>query len=654
MPAHLQYNLDKINQSFMKKDQKLQFVPLAEIRRIRKEIKEPIALSQILADIFRINTLSMIMEAGSGHIGSSFSSMDIVTWLLTHMEKADTYFSSKGHDVPALYSVLIGLEKLDFDFVHRLRRLNGLPGHPDIQTPGIVTNTGALGMGISKARGMAISNRSEDKKGRFYVLTGDGELQEGQFWESLQPTANGKFSEITIIVDHNKIQSDVWVKNTSSLGDLEAKFSSFGWFVQKCNGHDFQALQTALNRIKRVKDKPQVLIADTIKGKGVSVMEGLKLHKGANALDNSSDHLYKFHSGAPSLDHYLLGITELVRRVNTNLSQEKKEPLGLIDFEIPQGLSPQNPEKLVTNAYSDELVKIAKRRKDIVAMDADLVLDTGLIPFKAQIPERYVECGIAEQDMVSMAGGLALRGRLPIVHSFACFLSTHANAQIYNNSSERTKIIYVGSLAGLIPGGPGHSHQSVRDISALADNPGLIMLEPCNESETRQAINWAVYQNPSSSYIRLVSIPIELPYKLSKKYELTDGKGVKILEGDDAAIISYGPVMLKEAYLASKLLKDEKVGLAVINLPWLNRVDSTWLKRILNPYKTVFTLDDHYTGFGQGTMIAATITREFDKKPQVVSFGVEIIPACGTNQEVLKYHGLDAESLAKKIRNLFR
>jgi len=197
------------------------YVSLNEIERIKKDISDIFLRAEILADIFRINALYMIRFTGSGHPGSTFSCMDIATWLWTQeminpneedKNHSDIYFSSKGHDVPALYAILIGLGKLPFEMMQKLRRLGGLPGHPDRQTPYLVTNTGSLGMGISKARGMAEGKRLLGKKGRIYVLTGDGELQEGQIWESLQPTANGGFSEITVIVDHNKIQSDIHVK----------------------------------------------------------------------------------------------------------------------------------------------------------------------------------------------------------------------------------------------------------------------------------------------------------------------------------------------------------------------------------------------------------------------------------------------------------
>src|SRR5579864_36623 len=263
---------------------RLCYAPLAAIAAVRGASDDPIVRAGLLADVCRLNTLYMIMQAGSGHIGSSFSSTDLVTWLWTEeltdpnsgAPGADVYFSSKGHDAPALYSLLLALGKLDADQLHRLRRLGGLPGHPDVETtPFIATNTGSLGMGISKAYGMARARRFAGRGGRIVLMTGDGELQEGQIWESLQPVANERLSEIVAVVDHNKLQSDSAVASVSDLGRLEDKFRAFGWEVRRADGHDFRAIHEAFAFFATVTDRPKVLIADTIKGKGVSFMEGL-------------------------------------------------------------------------------------------------------------------------------------------------------------------------------------------------------------------------------------------------------------------------------------------------------------------------------------------------------------------------------------------
>ncbi|MCR4324859.1 MAG: transketolase [Candidatus Curtissbacteria bacterium] len=632
-----------------KYNRKLSYTPIGEIKRIKSRVKNPKHFCQILSDIFRINTLYMIERAGSGHVGTSFSSIDIATWLWLHQLKFpnewqrnnfDIYFSSKGHDVPALYSILIGSERISFNFIHKLREVDGLPGHPDVNTPYIAANTGSLGMGVSKAMGMVKARRMDGKSGKVYVMCGDGELQEGAFWESLQPAVNGKFNEITVIVDHNKIQSDTWVRDVSDLGDLEGKLKAFGWEVERCSGHDFGQLKRVFDKFAKVKNKPQILIADTVKGKGVSFMEKV-----------GEDGYYKFHSGAPAIEIYLSAQKEIAKRINLKLEKFGLKAIKFDTTDLPVRTVFEKPQRLVT-AYGDELVKISRRNKNIIAMDADLVLDTGLIPFKNKFPQRYIECGIAEQHMASMAGGLALSGKLPVVHSFACFLSTRPNEQIYNNATENTKIIYVGSLAGLVPGGPGHSHQSVRDISTLGSIPNLTIIEPSCEQEARIAIRWAVEKNSGSTYIRLVSVPCQIPYSLRANYHLQKGRGVEILKGHDVAIISYGPVMLSEAYKAARSVVAQNLSVGVYNLPWLNEIDSNWLKKVVAKFPVIFTIDNHYLKMGQGDMIASAILKLKVRPEKLISLGLKEVPVCGQNLDVLKHHQLDSGSIAKLVKKV--
>ena len=620
----------------------LHYVPPKEFERLRRLPLKPMDRAALFATCCRINALYMIAQAGSGHIGSSFSSLDIVSWLyLNELQPDDLYFSSKGHDAPGLYAVLLGLGLIPFEQIHRLRRLPGLPGHPDVATPGIVTNTGPLGMGISKAKGMAFAHRAQGKTNRLFVLTGDGELQEGQIWESLAGAARSGLGELTVIVDHNKIQSDTWVRDVSDLGDLEAKFRVFGWKVARCDGHDFSTLATTLRRLRRTSDRPKVLIADTVKGKGVSFMESDAMKPG--------ERFYRFHSGAPDDDSYARALQELAEHAAGQLAALGEPPLQLEmrpRFDRP---SAQGAQRLIP-AYSRALLAEAERNPRLVALDADLELDCGLIAFRERFPDRYVECGIAEQDMVSQAGGMALRGLLPVVHSFACFLSTRANEQIYNNATERTKIIYVGSLAGLLPSGPGHSHQSVRDISVLASIPGLVLLEPSCEDEVAAAVAYCVRGTADSCYLRLVSIPCQVPYQLPADYRLAEGRGVALTEGEDAILFAYGPVLLAQAYEAAvRLRKEQAVGLTVINLPWLNRVDDSWLLDAIGDRRQVFTLDDHYVAFGQGQMLAARIAALGAPGVVVRQLGLDALPVCGQNSEALLAHELDAGSLARQV-----
>jgi len=626
----------------------LSYVPLDVIRRVRAASGgDPIVRAALIADLCRLNTLYMIMQAGSGHIGSSFSAMDLISWLWTdclvdpnsHAPDADIYFSSKGHDAPALYALLVALEKLDFDLIHKLRRFGGLPGHPDVATPFIATNTGSLGMGISKAYGMARAKRFAGRTGRIVVMTGDGELQEGQIWESLQPAANEKLGEIIVLVDHNKLQSDSAVAAVSDLGPIEDKFRVFGWEVARADGHDMRAVKEIFAGFDRVTDRPKVLIADTIKGKGVSFMEGLA----------HGDQTYHFHAGAPGLKDYLAAVDEITNRVNATLATLKQPAIAVNRAPLPVRVAPAKPEKLVL-AYGDELLQMARTRPEIVVLDGDLLSDCGIEAFKAELPERFIECGIAEQHMVSAAGGMALEGLLPVVHSFACFLSTRANEHIYNNATERKKIIYTATLAGAIPGGPGHSHQSVRDISAIGSVPGLTVIEPCSEREARLAIRWAVEKNDASTYLRFVNVPLDLPYSLPQSYTLEVGRGVTLRAGSDVALIGYGPVLMSNAWRAADDLAAEGVRAAVINLPWLNRIDDQWTRDVLGRFSVIVTLDNHYLSLGQGVMVAAALARN-GVRAEVRSLGLTDVPACGTNVEVLAHHGLDSASMANAVRS---
>jgi transketolase len=624
----------------------LAYVPERELGRILSLQAERLIRARAFAAACRINALYMIARAGSGHIGSSFSSLDLVSWLHLHELREhggpgpDTFFSSKGHDVPALYAVLIALGRLPFDRLHTLRRLDGLPGHPDIGTEGIATNSGPLGMGISKAKGMVRAARLRRRDERVFVMTGDGELQEGQIWESLLGAAHEAMGEITVIVDRNRIQSDTWVAAVGDLGDLGRKFEAFGWRAAVCDGHDLAAFARTLDELRPITDRPKVIIAETVKGRGVSFMQSLP----------PGEKYYRFHSGAPDETTYVRALDELVAAANAALAEAGAALVRLTRVPRPEPAVTRGAQRLIP-AYSRALLAHAERDPSIVALDADLVLDTGLIPFAERYPDRFIECGIAEQDMVSQAGGLALRGFLPVVHSFACFLSTRPNEQIYNNATEGRKIVYVGSLAGLLPGGPGHSHQSVRDISALAAVPGLQMLEPCCEQEVAPAVDYCLAAAPGSCYLRLVSVPWEVPFTLPADYRLERGRGVALTTGDDATLFAYGPVMLSQAWRAAALLREHhRFGLRVVNLPWLNLVDLDWLAAEAQPGRPVITLDDHYVTGGQGEMLAASLaTLGLAGSPGVCRLGVTEVPRCGLNHEVLRAHRLDAESVAASI-----
>ena len=633
----------------------IKLIPEKEFQRVREADIHKYDKLGLLADMCRANALATVKRAGSGHLGSSFSSLDIVTFLyysdmntfelgIDHPDR-DIYFSSKGHDAPGHYAVLFALGIIPEEQFINLRRIGGTHGHPDVSIPGVEANSGSLGMGISKAKGMAVAKKMSGSGGRVFVMTGDGELQEGQIWESLQTTVHQNVANIHMIVDFNKIQTDKLLDEIINLGSLEKKFKIFGWHVERCDGHNFSHLQKVFEKFKHIKDKPKVLIADTVKGKGVSFMEG------PVALQDEGG-LYKWHAGAPDDDSFEAGYKEIFERIDSRLSKFGLSPLTtiLIDKKEKHRTRLKDTAEKVVNVFGEALVEFGAKRKNIVVLDADLSADCGLRPFEHAFPERFIENGIAEQDMVSMAGGLALQGLLPIVNSFGVFLASRANEQIYNNATEKTKIIYVCHYAGLIPAGPGKSHQSLRDISLFGALPNCVILEPCNGLETKRALQWCVDEAKDTCMMRLVISPSPRTINLPEEYDFSFGKGTVLKEGKDAVLFAYGPVMLNEALTAAEMLAEKNFSLRVVNLPWLNRTDDKWLAETIGDCQTIFVLDNHsgYGGLGDHLLNVLMLSDDLRNK-KLVKFAVEEHPACGTPPEALAYHGLDGKSLCDRV-----
>jgi transketolase len=619
----------------------LMLIPREELQRARE--LDDLAL---IADMCRANALVAVKLAGSGHLGSSFSAMDVVVHLFyaelntvgvgfDHPDR-DIYFSSKGHDVPGLYAVLHALGVIPGERLLRLRRLGGLDGHPDVGVPGIEANSGSLGMGISKGRGMAWAKRFLGRGGRVVVMTGDGELQEGQNYEALQAAAAHEQGNLWVVVDRNELQSDKPTEEILSLGEIEAKLGAFGWHVASCDGHDHEALARVFADFRARDDVPKLLVANTIKGKGVSFME----HPRALADGGGT---YRWHAGAPDDDAFARAHDELIARIRRQLPD-----LRLVAADTRAERSEGEPEsgiavrasvtdEYVAAAYGEALLELAPAHPELVVLDADLASDCRIRPFELAYPQRFHESGIAEQDMVSAAAGMARQGLLPVVNSFAAFLAARANEQIYNQASERTKVIYALHYAGLIPAGPGKSHQSVRDISLLGALPNVTVVQPGSAAETKAVLRWAVEAAAGNVVVRLAIGPsprrLDLP-------DVTPGHGAVLREGTDAMLFAYGPVMLHEALLAAELLEGR---LQVVNMPWLNRVDAQWLHDLVEPFGELFVLEDHAPVGGLGDALRRV------GGSSVHVFGVEGWPACGTPAEALRYHGLDGSSLADRI-----
>ncbi len=642
----------------------LRLIPRSEFERVRiAEVPRDERLT-LLGDMARANALTAVKRAGSGHLGSSFSAMDIVVHLFEeelttaqvgfdHPDR-DIYFSSKGHDVPGLYAVLHSLGVIPTERLLRLRRLGGLDGHPDVGVPGIEANSGSLGMGISKGRGMAWAKRFLGRGGRVVVMVGDGELQEGQNWEALQAGAHEAMGNLIVIVDRNELQSDKPTEEILALGNLEEKVRRFGWYVDVCDGHDHVQLREAFEDFQSDLDHPKLLLAQTIKGKGVSFMEHpFALEEGGGT--------YRWHAGAPDDEAFGRAFSELTGRIGGQFAAHglgelvlepvpplDDDPATSLEGEPASGAGARKPRlkeaaEYVAEAYGEAVLNLAGRHPELVVLDADLASDCRIRGFELGHPDRFIEVGIAEQDMVSMAAGLAGQGLLPVVNSFASFLASRANEQIYNAASEGARIVYALHYAGLIPAGPGKSHQSLRDVSLLAALPNVTIVQPASGEETRAVVEWAVATATDSVAIRLAIGPSPRRIELPNGYELVVGRGTVLAPGADAVALAYGPVMLHETLTAAEILRARGTSLAVVDMPWLNRFDGAWLEEAIAPFQHLFVVEDHSPVGALGDALRRELRRP------VTVFGVEGWPACGTPAEALRFHGLDGASLADRI-----
>lgn len=600
------------------------------VGRLQDSWKESQSLIE-LSSLLRVNTLDLVQEAGSGHVGSSFSVMDILI-ALHRFEQGSTFptqpgthyrvFSSKGHDAPAFYAVnhFLGLIP---ESQMKLRRLGYLPGHPEIGSGGTISNTGSLGMGISKARGLAAGDFIDKLESTTYVVLGDGELQEGQIWESLNDSSK-VLGKVVAIVDGNSIQSDTWVSKTRDLGDVKAKVEASGWLYLETDGHDFDHLMSSLDEAK-LSSRPAFIWAHTQKGKGSSLLTSFP----------EEGNFYHHHSGALS--------TELASKVLADLLGKSS------DFVSPSfdfGSSPKMLSESMPNLWAKILMETARDREDVVVLDGDLALDTGTYSVVDKIGERYMQMGIAEQDMVSTAGGLALAGKTPIVHSFATFLTMRPFEQIVNNASEETRVIYVGFLAGIVPSAAGFSHQAVLDLSIMSAIPGMQVFEPATELEVRAALK-AALELEGPSYLRMnsVIVPTSEGELLSDPVFL----GTTFGSGEDFLILCSGAFSLDQSLKALELLKSSGKAGQVRTIA-NKKLSADHVATLNLQYQCPVLLIENGVWY-QGTF--SGLEAEFRESGKTYDrVAIEGFPVNGQPDEVAQHHKLDADSIVTLVLQL--
>ena len=602
-------------------------------------------IQQIACAMLRVNILSGIQNAGSGHLGTSFSATEImissIMYLETSQSKNTHFFSSKGHDVPALYACYEALGKLENESLMKLRKLGGLPGHPDVSVSSILFNTGSLGMGISKANGWLSGKSYQKEPADIIVLIGDGEFQEGQNFEALMYLQNNGNLKPLIIMDSNKIQSDSWVNNVKSYEKFEDKIKSFGLKYKEVDGHDLNALNAAYKEhFDSSGNGATVICANTIKGKGLGFAE--------TSVSDDTLELYGYHSGALSLDDFaqasnilMMEFASLCNKYNYSSDRETK-----IFSQIDVRVSHEVQSNLL-QTYTASSVSFFKKNNNNVALDADLLKDAGSLEIKRQLPNQFFEFGIAEQDMVSFGAGLAASGVVPWCHSFSCFLTTRAQEQIFNFCSERRKGIFIGALAGPIPAGPGHSHQMIRDISIMSSMPFLKVFEPVSPKMLNQFFDYQT-ELEVSIFVRLANCNLDL-----KKYSDVEippiGELVTIVPVDEntkKVVILQGAILFSEIIKVIDDLKRQG-NIAIFVAVWLNEISNKFLECLAGKHIFIFE-----TSVYDGDFASNISVRIHENTICVGSFfrrAFNDLPECGANDEVLRHHLLDGYSIMKKV-----
>ena len=617
------------------------YIPLSSIKKIYKINKiSLITRLELISQILRLNTLYSIQLAGSGHLGSSLSVLDIFLCCSEYLKnKKGNFFSSKGHDVPALYNVMPLYKKLDFKKIHLLRKLNGIPGHPDVRTKNILFNTGSLGMGISKINGLNYANIFLKKKEKNIVILGDGELQEGQNWEAFMFLQNNKNISPLIIVDSNKIQSDTWVNKVKDYSELKKKIKSFNLNFNEIDGHNKLQIFKSIETHFKKNDGATIILANTIKGKGFSITEANNFKKKMN--------FYPFHSGSLPENLYLKATEEILEKIQKFCKLKKINPPQVKSYKLVKEKSNLKSLNLV-ESYSKELLKFVKKNKKAIVLDADLTKDAGSSEVMLKLPRQFIEFGIAEQDMVSFGSGLAAKKFLPIFHSFSCFLSTRSQEQIFNFCSENRKGIFLGALSGLVPSAPGHSHQMVRDIPIIGSMPNMIMLEIYSRKMINQFFN---YQKKikKSLFIKLNnSLLIEKNFSSFKLPRL--GNLLKIISPkiSDKIIICQGADILNQALKIKEDILNLK-NTSLFSAVWLNDLNK---KEILNLNKKKVLVFQSSTNFGSfAAFLSNKILSNRCKLKKFKSVSIENLPECGQNDEVLDYHKLSSSKMLETIKN---
>jgi transketolase len=598
----------------------------------------------------RIDSIVSTSEAGSGHPSSCCSAADIVAALFFSVMRYDPknpknptndrFILSKGHAAPVLYAAWAEVGLFPREELLRLRTLTSdLEGHPTPRLPFVDVPTGSLGQGLPAGVGMALNAKKLDRtSSRIYVLMGDGESVEGSVWEAIEVARHYRLDNLCAIVDVNRYgQSDPTVLQH----DMEAyrsRWSGFGWHTIVVDGHDMAVVLGAFDEAAFTKGRPTVVLARTLKGKGVSLIEdkpdwhGKPLKKG-DEMQKAIDELRRnLRQGAPALE------------------PRRPEP-------SPNGTKPQHPmlppsyksgDSVATReAFGTALAALGDANPLVVALDADVKNSTFTDKFGKQFPDRFFENFIAEQNMIGSAMGLAACGKIPFAATFACFLS-RAYDFIRMAAIGQANIKLMGSHVGVSIGEDGPSQMGLEDIAMMAAQPGFVVLYPADGIATHRLVEVAaVHRGPV--YIRTGRPKTPILYGASDTFVIGGSKVVRHGLSDQITIVAAG-ITLFEALKAHDELKAAGIAVRVVDLYSVVPIDrNTLIESGRATHGRLLTVEDHYGHGGLGDAVLNAVSSEGFR---VHKLAVREIPHSGKPEELIDRYGISSRAIVEAVKQL--
>ncbi len=611
-----------------------------------------------MAARLRIDSVRATTEAGSGHPTSCASAAEIMAVLFFSVMRYDPanpknpdndlFVLSKGHAAPILYASWAEAGLFPAKHLLTLRRLDSdLEGHPTPELPFVNVATGSLGQGLSVAIGMVLNAKKlERQEQRIYVLLGDGETAEGSVWEAAQVASAYQLDNLCATVDINRLgqsQPTLWGH------DLEAhrkRWEAQGWQSLTVDGHNVAELLQAYEQFKKTSGRPTVILARTIKGKGLPGIEDKEGYHG-RALDHETAEVI-----ISSLERQIKPDTQSWK---PNLPSDHHSSQATAATAVPcsqviqPSYAPGGPPVATRKGFGDALAALASSDPRIVVLDGDVKNSTYTEEFAKVAPERFFECYIAEQNMLGVAMGLASRGKVPFASTFACFF-TRAYDFIRMAAISRLNIKLAGTHAGVSIGEDGASQMGLEDLAMMTAQPGLTVLYPTDATSAWRATELAArHQGPS--YVRLGRPATLILYSPSEHFAIGECKVLRQSPEDKVLIIAAG-VTVHEALRAYEELQRQNHQARVIDLFSVRPIDQAVLVEAAKAVGgRVITVEDHYGHGGLGDAILDALAQE---RVEVHKLAVNKIPHSGKPAELLDRYGISAAHIVQLAKSLAR